>query len=259
MSESRRRRDPGCGIVGPIATSEPLRELWVLRGMLERTCPERADELTPAPRSLPLSEIEEVERALGVALPLDVLALAALRIPIFIRATGIAFDDFTAPHALAPDDDWVAIATAEHGDVHPEYEFSATDQGVWALTLCVRRDASRDGDPEVLVIDEHDPDAAEPRTLSAYLRARLAMRYEEHWDDATRNAASSAAVAPIPDLHVVDDRPAPLQIRVTHPKFGPGTIVSAAADGKCEVRFDTGDTKIMLRRVLTETAEPSEG
>jgi hypothetical protein len=232
---------------GPLPISDPLRELLGLVATLAVRVPSRADELTAAPRPIGLVELAEIEQQLGVALPFDVLVIAALAIPIFSRATGISIDELTANHVEADAATWRAIATAEAGAMHPDFEPSDTDQGVSGLTLHVGRRAARTGDPSILVVDEQDPDAARPRRLSAYLRERLATRYAEHWQAASREPVAAPAWA----LTIVDDRPPPLAIAVTHPTFGAGTIVKLLEGGKVEVAFATG-TKTLLRRFVRD-------
>lgn len=240
--------------IGPVAISEALRGLLALRRALCERLPERAQELGPRGRTMTLASLEQIEAELGVVLPFDVIALVALGIPILARASGLDRDGLGVqdePAAFAP---WVPIAATEATAMDPDYEPSPTDQVIFAMTLCVSAQAhDRRGDPMVLVLDEAHPDEAEPQRLSAFLRRRLALRYDESsaWTDVlARAAGDDRPLEPGCIAEIVDDRPAPTAVRVFHAKFGAGTVVRGLEGEKVEVRFDVGGTRTLLEKFL---------
>jgi hypothetical protein len=228
---------------GPLRVSAPLRDLLAAAAAFAAGHPERARELTPHPRTLPLSELQAIEAELDVELPHDVLALVALGVPIFERAAGLSLSRFALNHDAPPMDKWRAIGSAEVGDMHPDHEPTATDQGVNGLTIFARARAPRDGDPKVLALDDQGERVGLPRPLSRFLRERLAIRYPGPWP--------SPVPTPMFALLVIDDRPPPLAIPVTHPTFGAGAITKILDGGKVEATFATGP-RTLLRKFLRE-------
>jgi len=235
---------------GPIPISEPLRHLLAVLRALAATVLDRRAELNADPTPVKLRQLEAIENQIGIELPYDILAIAALRMPILSAASGIDLDGFVASHDDVGSTRWVPIATAEYGTMHPEYEFSPTDQGVHSLTLCIEKKAPREGEPKVRVVDEEEPDRTKSEPLTHYLGRRLAQRYPDDWDAAIKRAAEKSLAAFPWTVEIVDDRPPPLEIAVTHPKFGPGTIVKLMEGDKVEVRFASGETKTLLRKFL---------
>lgn len=232
---------------GPLSISPGLARVLAACALVRAELPERAAELTPDPRSFGLLELASVERSIEVTLPHDVIVVAGLRMPALVHASGIELEGFTGNHSTY-DRPWVTIASAEFAGMDPELEWSPTDQGVHALDLCISSRQARSEEPKLRIHDEMEPETPRNKSLSSFLAERPAIRYPDHWPAAWRRAAKSAP--PEHGVAITDDRPPALAIPVTHPKFGPGTIVKELDEGKVEVRFASGETKTMLRRFL---------
>lgn len=225
-----------------------LRRVLAACNLLRQEQPGRATELQAAPLALPLLDIEAIERELEATLPYDILALSALGMPVLQHASGVRLSSLVGNYG-AYEAGWVAIGSAEAGAMHPELEWSHTDQGVHALDVCISRKASREDEPKVRIHDEEAPEMPRTKALSSFLAERLGIRYPKQWASAWRRAARADAPAEW-QVTVVDNRPPPLAVPVTHPKFGAGTIVKELDLGKVEVRFASGETRVLLREFL---------
>ncbi len=234
--------------IGPLLPSAGLARVLAACELLRRELPQRSAELGASPRSFGLEELTALETELAVVFPNDVLVLAGLRITALEHACGVRFESLAGNHSTYASG-WTTIASAEMGDMDPELEWSPTDQGVHALDVCISNRAARDEEPKVRLYDEQEPETPRTKSLSSFLAERLALRYPEEWPAAWRRAAKTPPPAEW-SVAIEDDRPPPLAIPVSHPKFGPGTIVKELDGGKVEVKFASGTSKTLLRSFL---------
>jgi hypothetical protein len=242
-------------ITGPIPISAGLEGILRLRRALAELVPESREDHPPLSRDLSLQYLDEVESELGVSLPYDVIALAVLRVPLFVRATGLS-----APHLASvvrdcagdfgPPRGWVAVGSFGERAMARDVELVSAGHDT---LLCVSRSCAREGDCEVRTAV--DGQASPPQRLSAFLRERVARRWglQGSWMTVLRRAADDTR--PLEDEYVariVDDRPAPAPVvRVAHPKFGEGTVVRVDGD-KLEIAFDSGEKKTLLRQFVRD-------
>jgi hypothetical protein len=238
---------------GPIPMSEPLIELLRLRRALSDLLPKEASELAPEARDVDLSFIEEIEKECDVAFPYDVMALAALRVPVFRRAVGLSLPRLGSPvrdcaGTFAAPRGWVAVASFGEKAMRADIPL---DHAGFDTLLCISKgERQRHGDPEVRVTTGQQ--TTRPQSLSAFVRDRLAQRYTltGAWMDALR--LSQADELPIEETciaRIVDARPPAPQApqRVRHAKFGEGLVVRVVEGDKLEIRFEGGSTKTLLR------------
>jgi hypothetical protein len=254
-------------VPGPLSPSPDLLALLGVVGAFAKLDPGRATMFTPASHVVAIRDVSDWEEAHGIRFPDDVLVLAALGVPILERALG---DISTAPHALddgIDDDVWAAVFDADPHAVHRLAE-DPTYQQVSDMTIYLAKDSGA-GDPRVLVATGEEDEPPRATRLSKFLRARL----DEHvasFDDADdvskhdaerrQRAWRDAALAPLSGAELeamfaatLEGAPAFAEIRVSHPKLGPGRIVGLSPDtGTAEVLFDSGERKKIKREFLKD-------
>lgn len=245
--------------------SEPmLSTLAVLFAVAEdpRLAEGEQEELMPFPTELRASDLAHREQELGARLPDDIVALLALRIPILFRATGIELSSLEPDlHAESPIEGWIAIATAEAEAM----EYGYREQGgppFDPVTLCLEREASKHGDPGLLVCREEK--APRKTTLSEFMNARVAAYFESEanlttrlievrdalWDAAKKAPLARKQVEARCKVVIVDDLTAEATVRVHHAKFGAGAILSELEGGKVEILFDSGEKKTLQKSFI---------
>jgi hypothetical protein len=239
---------------GEAPLSEGLRDLFRLRRALLEHFPADREELTPTAHDASLVFLAQVEAERGITLPYDVIALAVLRVPIFVRAVGLAVaqlgdvirdcaGDFHPPRG------WVAITSYGTDAMRRDVPFAQRGHDT---LLAVRTDATdRTAEPSVRVLD--GPGASTLVNLSTLIRERLAKRYatSERWTAALERARSIALDDGAESVRIVDDRPPQAAlVRVTHVKFGEGTVVRELEGDKIEIAFDKSGTKTLQRRFI---------
>lgn len=241
---------------GLVPHSDALRSLLRLRRALATRMPEHREELAPTAHDVSLTFLEEVESSLAITLPYDVIALATLRIPAFVRAVGLRVEhlgtvvrdcagDFRPPRG------WCAVASFGKAVMSMETPFNMLGHDT---LLAISHKATRARDPEVRTLD--GPGASERATLSTLVRERLKQRYarSERWAEAVEDARTDSSEDDDCVVRIVDDRPPPPgpAKRVVHAKFGAGTVLREIEGGKVEVAFDGGVTKTLQRSFVRD-------
>jgi hypothetical protein len=248
---------PEALVAAAIPVSAALAALLRLRCALAEGLPEHRAELQPTGHQASLTFLEEIESTRGVTLPHDAIALAVLRIPAFIRAVGLALPtlgdpardcagEFSAPRG------WLAIASLGTNAMRLEVELPSL--GVDTLLAVSTRTTSREGDPDILLVD--GPGSSTKSTLSTFIKERLAKRYatSERWTMALARAEEDTRRDDACVATIVDDHPPPPgpALRVVHAKFGEGTVVRELEGDKLEIAFDTAGTKTLQRHFVRE-------
>ncbi|MCA9611701.1 MAG: hypothetical protein R3B99_05380 [Polyangiales bacterium] len=206
--------------------------------------------------TLSLASLEKLEDELGVRLHDDVLTLLALRDPIVAFFTGIgALNDFGDASEHAAPEGFVCLSVVYSDPVGERV--AEAHGGPWYY-LCVPTEPTG---PEAKVfvstdgIDAEPPDESEGVTIEAFLDDAIHAARDGEWGEHVKTAsARDDVLAPPPKL--VAGRKLKLDRgtgeRVTHAKFGEGTVIRRLDEGEHEkvvVRFADEERTLLSRFV----------
>lgn len=242
---------------GEVPQSDELASVLRLRRALLERFPGDREELSPAAHVVSLTFLESIEASRRVTLPYDIITLATLRIPVFVRAVGLQVADLgdvvrDCAGDFHPPNGWVAVASFGKEAMSKDVPYVA--RGHDTLLAVSKKATARTGDPDVRTLDGPGPSTLEK--LSTVLRDRIAKRYRsssQRWADALAAARGDTRDDECV-VRIVDDHPPPPgpAVRVVHPKFGEGRIVRELEDDKLEIAFDTVGNKTLQRRFVRE-------
>jgi hypothetical protein len=245
---------------GPIPVSAMMARVFAtcralrLRAEAEGTTDVAALATLHAPSVLDLAELADVERRLGVALPDEVLATLATRIPLLEAASGLslgAMADVAKRAADDLDDAWIALAEVAESPLDPNADDAP------AYWLCVPREpAAGDALAVLWSIDEGVDGMGTSLPFAAMLEEQMDRAFGEWeiWSDVVDRVAAQPVdpfVQPALAGAAGEAPAAASGRRVRHKVFGEGTVVAETLDGKLEIEFDGVGRKTLLASFVT--------